>query len=675
MRQLLIFILFLTLSSVLQAGEGSWVKRRTLPEVAIGTSYTLLEPTRIGQDVRLYEHRYGQVYLDYTRKDHGDLTASSSWRVKVDIGYYLNGVYTTAFLEINYEKNAPISVPRVYTDYVTIPVLDGELGFSFVVNSIVSEYFDVTTSSWLPLNLSSEIEIRQELHNELVYNLNISTLPTDRSGLAYYPTTSRIGFDFIEGSEEYDVEWVYIDKESKEYAQYFNGNVNNLSFYQQGGIELAFTLKEATRVRTKQTWFDLDFVFPEGVIFFRVRNLSTFKTQGDLSDQIKLGDWSYYSDVVSFDAGLATLNQFSKYEVTPGLVFETGKNWSYNVAFAEGGKSVSSVTYYDGTNRGRQNLTYNASDHVTLIGETKYDREGRSTIGVVPAPVFGKQLGYRHGFNLIGPNTIFDEADYDHNNYVNNATAAPPLYTSPGVASGAAQYFSADNMMTQDMFRAGVPDAEGYVYSQTIYRNDGTGRVERSGGIGKDFTVGGAHATRMYYGSPTVFELKRLFGENVPDALNGYRKEMVRDANGQLSVTYYDMRGLVIATGLAGESPTNLIALDDQDPVLATTPILDNNTLYGNNLLISEYTHLNQIENSSIILNYDVAAQIHQIGAQTISVQGHQFTVGQLCSSCRYNLEVIVMDQYGNHLPGSPYTQAIGPTWKMISVLIHHNNF
>ena len=86
--------------------------------------------------------------------------------------------------------------------------------------------------------------------------------------------------------------------------------------------------------------------------------------------------------------------------------------------------------------------------------------------------------------------------------------------------------------------------------------------------MGPDHQLGSQHETNYFYGVPLQEELDRLFGSEVGDNKH-YKKNMVQDANGQVSVTYQDMQGNTIATALAGDEPTNkgrerLKALDNQ---------------------------------------------------------------------------------------------------------------
>src|SRR5690606_4786267 len=60
-----------------------------------------------------------------------------------------------------------------------------------------------------------------------------------------------------------------------------------------------------------------------------------------------------------------------------------------------------------------------------------------------------------------------------------------------------------------------------------------------------------------YYGKPFQLKLDSLFASQVGYASH-YKKNLVIDPNGQISVSYLDQEGRVIATALAGEAPDNL---------------------------------------------------------------------------------------------------------------------
>ncbi|PGH40308.1 MAG: hypothetical protein CRN43_03765 [Candidatus Nephrothrix sp. EaCA] len=122
-------------------------------------------------------------------------------------------------------------------------------------------------------------------------------------------------------------------------------------------------------------------------------------------------------------------------------------------------------------------------------------------------------------------------------------------------SSGAGRYYSSGNDIANP-YKDAVPKAEGYAYSQTEYTRDGTGRVSRQGGVGKELRIDGSRAVRHYYGSAAQEELRRLFGDKIGKASH-YKKDVSVDANGQASVSYKDQEGRIAATALAGGSPSN----------------------------------------------------------------------------------------------------------------------
>src|SRR5690606_1379055 len=131
-----------------------------------------------------------------------------------------------------------------------------------------------------------------------------------------------------------------------------------------------------------------------------------------------------------------------------------------------------------------------------------------------------------------------------------------------------------------------IPDAEGYAYSQVEYLRDGTGRVSRQSGVGKEFRMDrtdtqNQHTIRNFYGPASPAEIIRLFGSNVGNA-NHYKKNLTVDANGQSNVTYLDQEDRVIATALAGTPPANVQALPGSGSVSLTVDLSGRNTIQDN---------------------------------------------------------------------------------------------
>src|SRR5690606_8652148 len=107
---------------------------------------------------------------------------------------------------------------------------------------------------------------------------------------------------------------------------------------------------------------------------------------------------------------------------------------------------------------------------------------------------------------------------------------------------GAAQYYSPRNPEKEQDNNKLIPDAKGFPFAEVRYTQDNTGRVAAQGGVGPDHQLATGHETKYYYGTPDQAELDALFGTEAGDASH-YFKNMIRDANGQYSVSYMDMHG------------------------------------------------------------------------------------------------------------------------------------
>ncbi len=626
-RALLLITLYF-LSHELYAGNGTWSMRIDLIDVSTSSpsnEYEIEEPV-LGTEVLTHEAYRGRVVLDYDREERGDLQSQlwgfNYWKVKItyDLIPAVGSTQTNKTLTVSYENGN-----YVYSDFESFD--PGGNSYRIQVTKIEGwkgNSLPLTT----PMNVLTEpliaydLHIRLELDAEKGFEMLTPELPTT----FYDPATTTLHWGYVEGAEWYDVEWLFLDAQSTEYAD-LSTATGGFDDEDQPSATLAaaFNLLDPSpsRVRVWGGSYKFDMIYPEGIVLFRVRAVGLYSgtTYGGMTDQVKPANWTYYND-----AGSVVTHWV--FEEIDG--FEEEKNWSYSISFAESGKSVSSMSYYDGSMRGRQSLTYNTSDNVTLVGEAKFDYEGRQTVNILPAPVHGRSLGYKSDFNLAfepGSPTVgitFDESGFDRPDPLE-------LFAPTSGDGGAAQYFSAENNFPEDLFQGAIPHADGYVYSQTIYRNDGTGRIDRVSGVGEAFKADGAHTSKMYYATPTVTELKRLFGENVPDDLNGYRKTITRDANNQYSVSFYDKRGNVIATGLSGASPGEFRELEGNEVTEITTSLLSNNSLTADGLtLLAESTIFNEQEGTTTYdFTYDLGAELQQMG--------------EICFTCAYKLEITIL--------------------------------
>ncbi|MBI5373721.1 MAG: hypothetical protein HZA79_16975 [Sphingobacteriales bacterium] len=323
-------------------------------------------------------------------------------------------------------------------------------------------------------------------------------------------------------------------------------------------------------------------------------------------------------------------------------------NWQASTTYAEEGKRKTVIKYADGTLRTRQTVTKDNSTHKTVVAETLYDGEGRPAIEILPAPGINNIIAYTRNLNKF--NTQPDNRNYA--DYFDFTTAGLGKYgtktLNPAVA-GAARYYSSQNPDAASGMNKNIPEANGYAFAATRYTPDATGRILRQGGVGDSLQIGGSHATRYFYGTPSQEELDGLFGTEV-GLYSHYFKNMVQDANGQMSVSYVDMHGRTIATALAGDSPANLQALNltasggysNQSARLMTRNLLNR----GTNILKG-----NSIESINSILvpsrtNYQFNYQLTKQTLQLPKCGG-----GTVSYDCKFNLQISVADESGDTTP------------------------
>jgi len=240
-------------------------------------------------------------------------------------------------------------------------------------------------------------------------------------------------------------------------------------------------------------------------------------------------------------------------------------NWQVTTSFAEGGKRKSVVQYYDGSLRGRQTVTKDNSTQTAVTAETFYDKQGRAAIQILPTPgISGADniIAYRQNLNLF--NAQAGAAGTDPSDYFDLVPVNTPdlrLQTN----AGSSKYYSSSNGDLAAGAADGtknLPDAGGYPYAQTVYTPDGTGRIAAQGGVGPSFQIGSNHETKYFYGRPFQQELDGLFGTEAGNHSH-YFKNMVLDANGQVSISYVDMHGRTVATALSGTAPTGLSGINN----------------------------------------------------------------------------------------------------------------
>lgn len=634
--QLLLAILTLTLSFAAKAGILPTINSIKTPDsgtpaVVLTTSTAETTVTRAtpsgGSHVDLFtkgiitfgvNHHYPQYFADMHIMIRVKITpyatagggAGSPDTITMEISY-------SPLDSLSFRDKQSIIIPGVekYDAKIVYIEVDGisvtTLPANLYVNAemFVDRYYDFTTPAGTALTTLADSEIDSDCDNHYDELL--------------------ITWDDIESAEEYQLEWVYIN------------DYDTVGTY-YADTELNYDFKHnSTRISTTSSEYKISLAYDRGYICYRVRAIGRATT--DLNKRI-FGVWT--------DADKGTVDNVNYY--FKNYAWHDTLNWQFSASYAEEGKKKEVVSFFDGSLRNRQMVTKINSDNNTIVGETIYDHQGRPAIQVLPTPVqdldcigdSATSLKYYHNFTQNQDSIPYSRTDFD----VDDTTGVlcNVVADSMGTGNGAARYYSPDNPDQTDE-NAFIPDAELFPFTQVEYTPDNTGRIRRQGGVGEDFQLGSGHESKYYYGHPSQIQLDRMFGSEVGDKAH-YQKNMVVDPNGQISVSYMDQEGRVIATSLAGDAPANLIALPSEASagVELTEDLFapdDNGNSVSNQLSIDgsakTFTETMLIAgNTEVTFDYTIDMPPF---TDSCLPEG-------LCFSCVYDLTIMVIDECGTDL-------------------------
>lgn len=480
------------------------------------------------------------------------------------------------------------------------------------------------------------LESRITINRKYFFDCNTSPVLTN-----YAIDTAKnclvAGWQYQMGAEEYDLEWTFYDTLSPTIAQ-ANAAHSDFNFV---------FLRNATRITTPFTTYNIPLTYPAGWLYLRVRSI-----QYDDEGKRQYGRWS------SYKGSSTTLNGSQESYEVPW--HERKLNWQVMTVYAEEGKRSQSVTYFDGSLRNRQTVAKSDASQVIIASETLYDRQGRPAIQVMPAPistgVFGvgtptwsEKIRYVKNYSAAAGASIYTAADFD------DATVCPsssnPAEAMDTTNSMVGRYFSSNNPWRNKIFHNNIPDSYGYPYAVTEYSPDQTGRVQRQGGLGPAFQLGSGHETRYYYAKPDQTELDQLFGVEAGYAEH-YQKNMVVDPNGQVSVSYVDAHGRTVATALAGEVPSAYTQLSNIATADSVTSNLLTNVESGA-ALVSTY--------SWPVSSYGIRTVTYRAGPE-LELSIEDCLPAERCYDCLYDLQIVITDACGRHYGDSPYS------WKNYTV-------
>lgn len=629
MKKQFLVVIFILISVITHAGVITYQNKYTGPELNNSTSNLKIEDDFFDNMVsnpngwqnnfvnQSVKNRIRLVYIGADKQSNLntlDWTASVTFDLEVkDETNTVISTLTNQTLSIS--NNAIVlSGPNPTTNNQSILEL-GISGYSLEVRNFSFTGFPSNTEDFeLIAEIETERYFKLPYETPLVYSNNFghnevqienSDCFNPAQGQTTWDNRLNVYWAYILGAEEYELEWYLNSAENTD--QWTTASVTNVS---------NVAAIDWTRITTTNNDYEINLPFDDGRLFYRVRPVGRF-----LSDPTKkfFGEWS----------------PVGAYQVFNN---ESKKNWQYSAAYAEEGKVKEVVSFFDGTGRNRQAVTRSNTENISLITETMYDYEGRPVIQTLPAPNKNRSqnLGFHCGYSLNAGNALLEKKNYD---FFQNCNLNAPLL---GTNEGASNYYSANNLDKDNGKSQVIPDAEQYPYTQSVLAKDGRVKFQSAPGSKHSITDNGIITdnkfTEYFYATPLQYKLDRLFGNEVGYAAH-YKLKAVKDANGQVSLSYLDLSDNVVATSLVGQEPTNLDALAA-------------NSGAGN--VEADFNNLN---------NYDATTESYIINSNfLVEVTGdHKFNysltpevVTELCTNtdfgCIYDLEITIFDDCDNKI-------------------------
>ncbi|MFN8711405.1 MAG: DUF6443 domain-containing protein, partial [Bacteroidota bacterium] len=540
-----------------------------------------------------YENR---VTLRYTGASLNTILHNTAWSFQVNYTiffYQFNAPTTsqTGSLTINFDPAAPfedIAVMR-YTG-------------STAKRKIAVRVDNITPAQPSGISLTEDFTLEAEILTNRIYKMNLTDgLPDVRHRLPYPASaaepaiidpqvnnTVEFTWDYFPGAEAYEIEWEYVYAEAPGFIYPING----------------CDFSQANHVIVSDNHYQVTLAYEEGYIFYRVRPLSR-----------------HYQAPEKWISG-AYFNFEEDYFIL-SKSHDDNRNWIFGAAYAENGLKKEVITYYDGTMRQRQAVTRNNTDNKAIVQSTYYDYEGRPALSTLPTPNRSSaDMKFYANYNLSG-SIPFSKVNFDNQNKISN-----PDPINAGL--GGTYYSAANTQMAGDGSGSYIPEASGYAYVRTLYGIDGL--VQKQSAAGITHKAGSGHETETYVATPLQEKLDLLFGMEAGHS-RYYRQYAVKDANGQLAVSYENMRGQVVATALAGEAPAAMHKLPGAQTGHTINADLNNsNIFYPAQQAWINHTELFVPSAGWYKFNYTLNS-----GWYTSLCQGGSY-------SCQYKLRITVFD-------------------------------
>ncbi len=544
--------------------------------------------------------KHALVRLNYNRGSHTDIINGDKWDLEIE--YTIEGIINGNPLPLKISNVDETPVYLAANDHQIDPSRDN---ITLTVTGITATKngggVDVAQ---LPEDISIELDLNI-IHLEPL-DKNDQNKP--RANIDGYK--AHIEWDAVDGAVEYELQIAYEDAYMEQNQQFDIAwpTAEKDKYFKNYGYTI-----ETVNIEH----YDFNVTYPEGKLHLRYRAVGRhLEDVGGNYSYRNYGDWS---DVKTLLIGTDAAD-----DVMP---FVESENWQKTIIFAEEGKHKEVISYFDNTLRGSQTVTNLSTDGTVLRTHSYYDKEGRGLLQTLPYPELEEGQG-KNGlkfetpqYEVKGTGQLLSSEDFEF--------GVQPSFETGNDAYGAAKYYSNNNEFLGDPRFSNidyVPDAEGYISTQTVPTRDATGRVSRQSGVGEAFSLKKSgdvhHETRYYYGEPSSTELRRLFGSNVGDAAH-YKMQSVLDPNGQVSISYMDMQDRTIATMLAGAVPKNTVPLERNKEAITVSLLYsedeDGNTSNKNiwNPVKSAFTLSHDVFNKNLNtdyrFNYDIATVVNKI--------------------------------------------------------------
>jgi len=386
-------------------------------------------------------------------------------------------------------------------------------------------------------------------------------------------------------------------------------------------IKTSIDWRDALKVETQSYQTNITLTLAEGTGFYiwRVRPIGNYFT-GGIANGDNYGQWNNsYQNGDNIEPSVPSVA--GNFNLAPGGITHNDVsfyfkdpdediNWVYNRVFTEGNNNLENeqgtrtsegISYADGLLRTRQTQAYNSSNQTTLVTQTIPDYSGRPALTTIPVPVNNGLSNYKVGFVQNQNGQVYTALDFDENENANNPTQ---------VNNSNFDYYSGNQVtLNSGLNNEYVADAEGFPFKRTLFKPDGTGRVTEESGVGKRHALGArednrGRTTRVLFGSPSDYELIRIFGDEAPLS-ESVIKTVTIDPNDVISVTYTSKEGNTIATALITSKTEALDSLERPIEPLTIHNIANQNVL-SNQRLVSTKRIVVETPVKDITLNYQV---------------------------------------------------------------------